>query len=158
MTPVTSQVAPPTHPTTVVPTAIIHLSAQQAEDFANYLEAQHLADTVQEQRVLDVEALTHSPETGCSLDQERMGDACPDALLWLQEQWPHRCAGCRVERYEEAVMEDLLKDYQGSQWDRQGYAVIVASAIEIAIALELRGCPTLLQLELTDIPASSAKR
>lgn len=158
MVPIPSQLVPTTRPTTVVPTTIAHLSAEVAQDFAAYLEAQHLAETVQEQCVLDIEVLAHPPETGYYLDQERMGDVCPDALLWLTERRVRRCAGCRVERYEETVMEDLLMEYQASQWDTQGYTVIAASVIEVSMALELRGCPTLLQLELADIPANSTKR
>jgi hypothetical protein len=48
-------------------------------------------------------------------------------------------------------MRDLLTDYQGNHWEAQGYAAIAVSALEASIALELHGCPTLLQLELPEV-------
>lgn len=135
----------------VVSTTICHLSAREALDFADYLESQNLADTLLDQRILNCTVLKEPSEEGFFLDQMLIAPASSDAVQWLRDRRCHRFAGCRVSLYEAAAMDDLLEDYQGGRWDNQGYTVVVASAIEIAIALELRECPCMLQLELPGV-------
>jgi hypothetical protein len=132
---------------TVVSTTAIHLTARQALDFAEYLEAENAAEILLEHRVLDSKTLKEPSEDGFFLDQALLAQVSPDAVNWLEQHGCSRLPGCRVAQHTGEVMDNLLSaDYRGGRWDT--YAVIIASALEISIALELRECPCLLQLEL----------
>jgi hypothetical protein len=135
------------HSAVVVPTTLVQIPQQHVFAFADYLDEQELTDVF-----ANGDVLRNAAAGGVFLDILPMVEIAPNVVSWLKE---HRCPRlpgcCRVARAENDLMIDLLTDYQGNQWDTQGYAAIAASALEVSIALELRGCPTLLQLELPEV-------
>jgi hypothetical protein len=132
----------------VVPTTLVQIPQHRAFDFADYLDEQDLSDVVANNDVLRSAA-----PGGVFLDILPMAEVAPDAVFWLKEHSCPRLPGCcRVALAQYALMADLLTEYPGNSWEAQGYTAIAASALEVSVALELRGCSTLVQLEL---PAAS---
>jgi hypothetical protein len=128
----------------VVPTTLVQLSPQHVFDFADYLDEHELSDVF-----ANDDELRGAATGEVFLDALPMVEIAPDVLFWLKEHHCFMFSGCcRVAHAEHALIADLLTDYQGNCWEAQGYTTVAASALEVSIALELRGCPTLLQLEL----------
>jgi hypothetical protein len=131
----------------VVPTTLVQIPQKHVLDFADYLDKLELSDVF-----ANGDTLRNSACGGAFLDAISMIQLAPEALYWLDEQHCPRLPDCcRVALADKAVITDLLIDYQGTCWDAQRYTAIAASALEVSIALELCGCPTLLQLELPGV-------
>jgi hypothetical protein len=127
----------------VVPTTLVQIPQKHVLAFADYLDEHELTDVF-----ANGDTLRSSAGGGIFLDAVPMMQLAPEVYYWLRERHCPRLPGCcRVALSDKAVITDLLIDYQGNCWDAQGYTAIAASALEVSIALELRGCPTLLQLE-----------
>jgi hypothetical protein len=127
----------------VVPTTLVQIPQEHVFAFADYLDENELSDVF-----ANGDTLRSSACSGIFLDAIPMMQLAPDVLYWLDEHHCRRLPGCcRIALSDHAVITDLLIDYQGNRWDAQGYTAIAASALEVSIALELRRCPTLLQLE-----------
>jgi hypothetical protein len=130
----------------VVPTTLVQVPQHHVFDFADYLDEQDLSDVIANGDVL------RSATTGnVFLDILPIAEVAPNVVSWLKEHRCPRFSGCcRVALAPYALMADLLAEYPGNSWEAQGYTAIAASALEVSVALELRGCSTLLQLELSD--------
>ncbi len=156
----------PSRSTVVTSTPIVCLPGRLSEDFAFYLEKHESCEVMLEQQVVDSWLLKNPASGDFLLDLARLSSIAPDAVWWLKQRYCHTISGCRVEWGEESTkdtLEQLLLDYEGDTWEDFGYTLIEASAVEISIALELRDCPCLLQLELPgasylDIPVAPWKR
>lgn len=128
----------------VIPTTLVQIPQHHVFDFADYLDEQDLSDVV-----ANGDVLRSAAPGGVFLDILPLTEVAPDVVSWLKEHHCPRFPGyCRVALAQYAYMADLLADYPGNSWEAQGYTAIAASALEVSIALELRGYSTLLQLEL----------